>query len=275
MLFSTFYFSGTGNTKWVVEQFNDIIVNNGHKSEIYTIDINEILSKEQLLNILNNSDFIGFANPIYGADIPPIMKKFINHVLHLHKSAKITAKPLYIINTFGYINAFGPFAAKRLFVNTGFIFTAYVNIRICNNVSTPKLKVNLINSDKLNRRKEETKKELLTLVKSLIRKKKYITGIGPYLILGIVIRNKVRMSIKNHYKSLSINADTCNKCLLCINNCPCKSIITIDNEIKFSNDCTACMRCYNFCPTSSILVDGKFADPIIYQRYRGPNTVIK
>ncbi len=43
MKFSTFYFSGTGNTKWVVEQFNNIIANNGHKAEMLQLFLAELM----------------------------------------------------------------------------------------------------------------------------------------------------------------------------------------------------------------------------------------
>lgn len=39
MLFSTFYFSGTGNTKWAVGQFKDIVIKNGHQAELYCLTI--------------------------------------------------------------------------------------------------------------------------------------------------------------------------------------------------------------------------------------------
>jgi len=272
MIFSTFYFSGTGNTKWVVEQLNSIVSKNGHQAEMYSIDNNEKFTEDLLRNIIHESDFIGFANPIYGADIPPIMKRFISRLIDIQKKEKATSKLTYMINTFAYVNAFGPFAAKRLFTNTCFHLRAYVNIRICNNISTPKRKAEKINKTELIKRKEQAKKELLFMTDRLLSEKRYITGIGPYLIPGIVIRKMLGKAVKNNYKSLSVKTETCNKCMLCVNNCPNHSIEIKDSQFKFSADCTACMRCYNFCPTASIMIDGLFADSNEYQRYHGPDT---
>ncbi|MDF2988818.1 MAG: hypothetical protein K0R50_4328 [Eubacterium sp.] len=38
MKFTTFYFSGTGNTKWAAEEFNKIVIEKLHISELISID---------------------------------------------------------------------------------------------------------------------------------------------------------------------------------------------------------------------------------------------
>lgn len=271
MLFTTFYFSGTGNTRWAVEQFNKIITNKGQQIEIYSIDNHEAKAADFLKNIICKSDFIGFANPIYGADIPPIMKKFIHRIIKILQNEELVSKNTYMINTFGYINAFGPIEAKRLLANTCFNLKAYVNIRLCNNISTPKLNLNIVSRDELNHKKDQARKELLLLSERLLSGRKYITGIGPYLIPGIIIRKKAHKGIIYNYKSLGVNTETCNRCMQCINSCPTNSIKLNGDQFVFSTDCTACMRCYNFCPTFSIQFDGVAANPKVYHRYHGPN----
>ena len=77
MIFSTFYFSGTGNTKWTVEQFDRIIREKGHEGFVYSIDQNEDMTDAFLTNIIERSDMVGFASPIYASDIAPIMRNFI------------------------------------------------------------------------------------------------------------------------------------------------------------------------------------------------------
>ena len=132
MLFLTFYFSGTGNTKWAAEKFSHIVNNNGHQSVLHLIDNFDKCSSEDFAKIVNESSFIGFANPIYGTDIPPIMKRFISYITDIMKAEEIHSKPLYIINTFGYVNAHGPIEIKKLLDNDCFMLMAYANIRLCN-----------------------------------------------------------------------------------------------------------------------------------------------
>lgn len=270
MLFTTFYFSGTGNTKWAVEQFRSLVIQSGHQAKLYSIDNFKGWASEDLIKIFKESTCIGFANPIYGADIPPIMKAFIRFLTDSLKNKKIHSKSFYVINTFGYVNASGPFEAKKLFGKDCFRLMAYVNIRLCNNISTYKHKSKLASIEKQRVRKAWAVDELKILIKRLLSSKKYIKGIGPYLLPGILIRKMSEKAIQNNYQSLSIQAKTCNRCMICFKNCPTHCIKLNDKQFEFSAECTACMRCYNFCPTSSILINGIFTDPKEYFRYRGP-----
>ncbi len=275
MLFSTFYFSGTGNTKWAIEKFSHIVNQNGHQAELYSIDNFDDCSSKDFARIIRESSYIGFANPIYGADIPPIMKRFINCLTDIMKAEKIHSKPLYIINTFGYVNACGPIEIEKLLDKDCFILMAYANIRFCNNISTYRHKSRLISREKLIARKKQAVKTIEIMVSRLLVSKKYIRGIGLYLLPGIIIRKKSKIAIENNYRSLSIQIKSCNMCMTCIRNCPTNCIRFNGEQFSFSDKCTSCMRCYNFCPTSSILIDGVFTDPNEYFRYRGLEKTMK
>jgi len=270
MLFTTFYFSGTGNTRWVVEQFDSLVEENSIQAASYSIDRFDQFQKENLIDILKKSTYIGLAHPIYGANVPPIMKKFISLLIDIIKSEKIPIKPIYIINTFGYINALGPFQAKKLLDKHCFHLIAYCNIRLCNNISTHAHKAKLITGVKLTDRKKLAIVELKSLVSDILSNKKHMKGIGLYLLPGMIIRRKSAQSIQNHYHELSVQANSCSKCMLCVKKCPTDCISFFNDRFVFSSKCTACMRCYNFCPTASVLLNGVFTDPKEYFRYRGP-----
>lgn len=269
MKFTTFYFSGTGNTKWVAEEFDKIVINTLNTSEIISIESIDYNNFFFLIEKIKNSDFIGFANPIYGGNIPPIMLTFIKNLIKSVESENIITKPIYIINTFAYVNGFGPFCAKKLFKKSCFSLISYINIRLSNNISRPNLRVKLTDKAKLKKRKKGAIENLSKMVDLILKGKKNINGIGPYLIPNILIRKKSIKAIENNYNVLSINCDTCSRCMRCVNTCPTKSIKYENNSFTFLSSCTACMRCYNNCHTYSILFDGKYADPDLYERYHG------
>jgi NAD-dependent dihydropyrimidine dehydrogenase PreA subunit len=270
MIFSTFYFSGTGNTQWVAEEFNRIVISRGAQGKIYPITDPALRDIATLKDIIDESDHIGFANPIYGADIPPVMKSFIGRVKSCLSNIPMN-RPIYILNTFGYVNAFGPIAAQKLFAGTGLQITVYINIRLCNNISTPRLKTKPITEATLAQRKQQAKSILEKAVLQILASRKWISGIGPYLIPGILIRRFSSQGIAQHYQALGVNMESCRQCMKCVNECPTQSIkYSPQSGFTFLPTCTACMRCYNFCPAYSILMDGSFADPQIYFRYRGP-----
>lgn len=269
MKFITFYFSGTGNTKWAVSQFNRILAERGHQSEIIPLEQENLEEPPVLEDLLQQADYIGFANPIYGANIPPVMRKFIGQVTSFAQGKKGLCKPVYAINTFGYVNAFGPFAFKKLLADCGFSLKAYANIKLCNNISTPKLKTAAISKEKLEARKQKALQVLEQTADRLLAGKNYINGIGPYLVPGILIRRASYTGICENYKVLSVDSQKCNRCMLCVEKCPTRSIRPTESTFEFLSGCTSCMRCYNNCPKYAILFEGVYADPDIYKRHKG------
>ncbi|UCC20935.1 MAG: EFR1 family ferrodoxin [Promethearchaeota archaeon] len=271
MRFVTFFFSGTGNTWWAVREFTEIASTNGHDAEMCSIENDQIKDFSILSELLEKSDAIGFAYPIYGANLPPIMREFITKVKRISENLnKLRQKYCFIITTIGYVNGYGPYKIKKILRSIGLKLKAHINLRLTNNVSTPGLKINPIPHKKLVKRKKKSIKKLDKFYGKIIKNKKRIRGIGPWLVPGMLIRRITAPKMNLNYQRLSINLDTCNNCEICINNCPTNSIIRIDNKITFKEGCTGCYRCYNFCPTHSILYKGKFADPLVYHRYHGP-----
>jgi len=180
-------------------------------------------------------------------------------------------KNVFIISTVGYIDAFGPFAIMKLFKDSGFILKGYISLRISNNVSTTYMaKANPVNNEERIVRMDIAKKIILKLADSLITGEKHIKNIGLYLISGILIRKISKKTLKDCYLSLSIKMEKCKRCMICVRNCPTKSIVYKNDEFEFLPICTACMRCYNNCTTYSVYHQGKNADPEIYIRYKGP-----
>lgn len=267
MKFTVFYFSGTGNTKWAVGELSDNISKRGYACELYSIE-NDI---PKLEDKINETDIVGFAFPIYGADMPNIMKEFFDKLKNIR--SKKPRKPVFIVTTAGYIDAFGPLCTKQLLEDCSFRLIAYLNLKISNNISTPKIKANFIKSDKVEIRMEKGKEKIERLIDKVARGKGYIRNIGFYLIPGIFVRKASRKAVRYSYLTLSINKEKCSQCMLCLKNCPTKSIAFYENEFRFLPSCTACMRCYNFCPNYAIYHENKYADPDIYKRYRGPQGI--
>jgi NAD-dependent dihydropyrimidine dehydrogenase PreA subunit/flavodoxin len=268
MKFSVFYFSGTGNTKWAVNEFSNSINNTEHECNIYSIETQITNFKE----IVNDADIIGFAFPLYGANIPNLVKNFIYKFKgNLNTTCK---KQCFIITTAGYIDAYGPFTAGKILKPNGFKLVGYINIKMSNNISTPKIKADFLTSEKMKKRMSKGKDEIERLIYSLIHEKQYIRNIGLYLLPGVFIRKASENGKKNNYQALSVDKEKCSRCMACVNNCPTKSIIFSGKEFSFLPSCTSCMRCYNSCPKFAICHEGKYADPNIYKRYRGPQSIL-
>lgn len=253
MKFVTFYFSGTGNTKWVVDSLDKLLKNRGHQSIIYSVDEEMCKSNlDLLLQTIKSVDFFGFAYPLYGANMPRIMRCFIEDLFRAAANFEGLISRIFFINTFAYINGHGVFEAKKLLNSRLYSIYGYINIKLTNSAPSKKRKKPLFGKYLPSIKKQNTIKRLKRFIDRIEKNKKYINGIGPHLFIGKVIRNAIKDNIKNNYTRMHIDMKTCNKCMVCVNNCPTKSIVFKDNAFKYLKTCEACMRCYHNCAQHSI-----------------------
>lgn len=259
-----YYFSGTGNTKWAVNELCRNLMQENHACTAISIDEKGIVPDESIVH----ADVVGFAFPIFGANMPNIMILFFKK-LQKHRDLN-NSKPAFILTTAGFVDGFGPFSGNRYLKSCGFKLLSYVNLKLSNNISTPKLKSKIQDMESINSRLEKSKLVLLKVANCILMNKRYVTNIGPYLLPGFVIRKILKQAQSNCYLSLSVDNKRCIKCMRCVNNCPTQSIAYTSDQFHFAPSCTACMRCYNFCPANAILHFGIYADPEIYKRYLGP-----
>jgi len=256
-----FYFSGTGNTKWVVNKFKELDTDN--LTRIYSIEE----KIDDLKMVIEENDMLGFAYPIYAASMPAIMKRFFIKVNGIIKDNDYS-KDIFFMSTAGYADTFGPYAPVKIINSKNLNLKGYASIKILNNVSTPKSKFNPASKEKLIERLKMAEIKIKKIVDDLTANKKYI-DLGLYLVSG-VMRKTLRNALKDGYKSFSVDDNLCIKCMKCVDECPTKSIEYRDGKFKFLPKCTMCHRCYNFCPQYAILIDNIYASPDEYFRYRGP-----
>lgn len=271
MRFAIFYFSGTGNTKWAVDEFARLVVEKGFTAECHAIEKPLPTDTAFLSEVCANADYIGLGYPVYGANLPPIVRRFLVQ-LKMASRKSSTRRPVFAIATVGFVNAFGPICLAKELNGTPLKLQASVNVRLANNASVPGLKSKPVPSATLEKRKATARLKLGVLLDRLANGRRHVTGIGPYLLPGILIRRLLAAHLASSHRLLSVNPATCNQCMSCVDNCPTDSIQFEDGQFVFRSGCTACMRCYNFCPTHSVLYKGKFADPAEFPRYRGPQS---
>lgn len=108
------YFSGTGNTRYCMEQF-----------VLHYDDTMEIIPLEEIqpqLNKLQSESDIVFAYPIYYSSLPKIVREFIDDNKNIRKD-----KNVFIIATMGLFSGDGAgLAARRLKKYGAHIVVQYV-----------------------------------------------------------------------------------------------------------------------------------------------------
>lgn len=236
------YFSGTGNTKYCMEEFA--------KS---TGDSAVSIESDEAIEILRNSDEIAFGYPVYFSDIPRIVKSFI-----LQHANMFCGKRILIIVTMGLFSGDGAGLAARLLKKCGAVVTGGLHIRMPDCIADVKL---------LKKTPSENAALISAAQKKIMKTAEYIKrGIYPkdglsffHLIAGLFGQ---RLWFKLHANQLrehlNIRTERCIGCGICAANCPSKSLYIENNKAVFHpGSCTICYRCINNCPAKAITLIGK------------------
>jgi len=253
MRIALLFFSGTGNTKWLVDTLSSSLIEKGAALSVFDLEDDiEFQAKDY--------DTILLAHPIYGAHVPRLVSDKVQILIQGNIS-------ISVISSYAYVNALGYFAEKKAL---GRSIDSYFNVKMFNNISTPKMKLGIKKIDKRLSSKPALEKKIEKISTLIIQGKRRIQGIGPQLLVGIKIRKAFREGLHTHYQTLGVDPERCTLCGLCVRECPTHSIIEENTAFTFHATCTACMRCYNHCPTQAITINGIYADPEIYTRYLAP-----
>jgi len=253
MRIALLFFSGTGNTKWLTEILSSFLTEKGGSVSIFNLEDDIIFQAKDFDTIL-------VAHPVYGAHVPRLVSDKVQILIQGNI-------PVTVIATYGYVNALGFFAEKKAL---GRKITSYYNVKMFNNISTPKMKMGIKTLEKRLVAKKRLIRKIEKIGASIMQGKRKIEGIGPQLLVGIKIRKAFREGLHTHYQTLGVDPERCTDCGKCIRECPTHSIVQEGSIFTFHATCTACMRCYSNCPTQAITISGKYADPEIYTRYLGP-----
>jgi NAD-dependent dihydropyrimidine dehydrogenase PreA subunit len=234
-----FYFSGTGNTKWVCDEFAKQYSKIG-KITLFNIDRYYNNSDTAIL-LTKTNDIVGFAYPVIGANIPKIMADFIDSL----KSSIDEKKMGFILTTVGYINAYGPFMIQNKLKKININEHWHEVIPYFDNTK------GIVNPD-VHIIQEKASKQISTLIEKIKKGIKYYGGVGPFLLPGYLIRALTTNKVQGHYRKMNIDKEKCILCLKCIKNCPVEAIVLDDGIIKFNSRCTSCFRCIKGCDYKAI-----------------------
>lgn len=252
-----FYFSGTGNTKWIVKNTTKLLTEKGYDAVNYSLEKFDDNHPEIVAAAVQNCDYIGFAYPIYGANVPRIMREFFEEFIKLSKVYDNSNTKLLFINTFGYVNGHGYFRLKKLFKNCHLPIMGYFNFRLTNNTKKRTGKEPLLGNLIPASIKKKGYNKIRSLIYAMEHGRKVINGIGPHLIVSGIIKNILDPIIRDNYTKMAVDYEACIKCMQCVEKCPVQGIEYIDDKFVFNDNCETCCRCYNICPSKAIILRSK------------------
>ena len=222
-----FYFSGTGNSKWVAEEIarkiGDTVCN---------------ISKLSELPKINEEKQIGFVFPIYAWGVP--------------EAIEIFAKKLEKVKTFTFgictCGADAGIALKKL-SEIYHLDSSYSIIMPSNYI----IGEDLEDEDIILKKIKNAKKEIEKISNEIIQRKKvYRVNEGKTPTFKTNVINKGFNRFARTTKPFYVKEEYCNSCGLCAKSCPASTITLINGKPVWNEKCYQCLSCINNCPKFAI-----------------------
>ena len=237
-----FYFSGTGNSRWVAENvatsFDDKVIAMSDFFHDGRLETPEFTVKPD--------EYIGFVFPVYSWGIPPLVGTFVERVcIHNYNNNRI----------------FGIFTCGDECGNTHQMFLKLMQAKgwTCRHIYSVQMPNNYIffpgfdvDSKELEKSKIEKAAQLLPTLTQAIRDDRpiiaYTKGNLTFLKSGLIYPLFVKYARDSRPFHTT---DACTSCGLCAKLCPTKNITVADKPV-WGKYCEQCLSCIHRCPSRAI-----------------------
>ncbi|MBN2545485.1 MAG: EFR1 family ferrodoxin [Spirochaetes bacterium] len=231
-----YYFSGTGNTKLIVDKMKDCFNANNFKTNLYKIE----KSNPEKINLKNT---IGLAFPVAFQSTYKFIWDFIYKMPATRKKTIIFMVDTLHLFSGGIV---GPL--KQIFKNKGYNTIGAKEIIMPNNLYPQKINVKK-NKIKIAKGLKKAEKYTYELINN---KSKWINiPLLPYMLHKVSSSSFLLKKSNELGKRYKIDKNRCTKCGICINLCPVQNIIMNDYPI-YLDKCQLCQRCMIYCPENAI-----------------------
>lgn len=254
------YFSGTGNSKYILEVFlkscqeKAVALAGEDKSRIgkWESVMTFSIENEEAVSAIKAASELVISYPVQYSNIPKILVDFV--VSHQEIWA---GKKVYVIATMGLFSGDGAGMLARLLQKYGAVILGGLHVKMPDSIGDEKaLKRPLeVNRQLVRDAKMKTKQAAEQFVdgRPLQEGLSFRSHLAGLFGQRLYFRNKTR----NYTDKLKIDADKCIGCGKCEQLCPMKNIIMNNKTAAAGDKCTMCYRCVNHCPKQAITLLGK------------------
>ena len=245
----TLYFSGTGNTEYIANEFSKLM-----DAKCLSIEAEADFTHE-----IKSHETIAFCYPIYGSRAPRNLREFTAR----HMS-DLTDKKIIILVTQAVFSGDG----ARVF--TDMFWEDTIEVIYAEHIKMP---VNVNNMlifrkpsekaiEKCLRKAKEKLQKISRDIDMGIVKKRGFSRFSQFLgnVQGVFWQGNSK-EIDLSTSSLEFKAKTgvkihkeCTLCNLCVGICPVKNLVNAQGSIVPQGNCVVCYRCINNCPEKAITV---------------------
>ncbi len=243
---NAFYFSGTGNTKYVVNYLADKL------SCIYDVKTYDITENHDFKKIIAQSDLVLIGFPIYASSPPIPIRNFV-----VENADSFKDKVIAIAETQYFFSGDGGASIGRTLEKFGANVRYVEHFNMPNNLADSSV-FKVKNDASIQRIVERAKRRMDVFTSDIITEKQKRRGFNPVShAVGYLCQRKWwRKNEKAKRSSVKIDNNKCSKCGLCIKSCPAHNLMNSSGIIQGQGKCVFCYRCINLCPRSAITILG-------------------
>lgn len=259
-----FYFSGTGNTWWAAQTLAAELQAKGIETSSRSI---EQLARGEAGRLIAENDAAGIAYPIYGSDLPELMKDFIGSL------PPERGKKAFVFCTQWMWSGDGARVGAQLLQDKGFQVNWAEHFSMPNNISVTVTSFLPYTNDpaKLARKLAKTAVGIRRFAGQVAGGRPFLRGFNlAARLAGDLQRIPFRRVFPRLRDDIGTDLSRCNGCGICAHLCPADNLILEASGIKPLGGCILCMRCYSFCPQMAITYMKKPHRLSRGKPYRGP-----
>ena len=230
-----FYFSGTGNSRYVAEQIADAT-----KDKLIYITKEEMNKNTSYM--LNDGEKLGFVFPIYWWGMPELVEEFI---LRMELKVKDNCY-VYGVSTFGLESHNGLKDLEKILMKKGIILQASFEVKMVDNYVVAYDVAGKEKQDAICKKAEIKIEEIVHEI--MYKKQTKVTD-----LIGTTIKPIVHSFYKNtdHRKNFYAT-ENCIGCGLCEKECPCQAITLENGKPVWKENCSFCLKCIHSCPVRAL-----------------------
>jgi ferredoxin len=236
------YFSGTGNTAYVVKLAEEAFASHGVAVDLYRIE--DLCRGTGPQFCPADYDMFGISHPVLGFDSPSIIYRWVRSL------PDVEDKLVFLLKTaadYHAVNSSASHSVTRILSRKGYD-SFYDEI-----VAMPSNWL-VAYDDQLNRQLVEVARSHVELAVSriLLHERKATSNKMPLrLVLKAASYLEDRVGAKMFARQLTVDS-ACTRCGRCVRDCPARNIELVDGQVRFGNACLWCMRCVYGCSENAI-----------------------
>jgi ferredoxin/flavodoxin len=248
------YFSGTGNTAWVVGQLVQRLGDLGDLAQAFSCE--EVEPQDECLL---DGDMLGIAFPVHGSWAPANFRAFLDAL------PAVNGLPLFAVACAGYAGGDAAWYATRPLVAKGYQPFLYANVFMPNNLLYP-----VPGPEQAQKTVGKASLKITRLASLIHAQRRHVEGVHPWGWLIGLLQRPLAPPVERWMRRRLQADEGCNHCGWCAEHCPVGNIRVTADEVRFGDACILCMRCFHQCPQHAIQWTDLTRNESVFRRYPGP-----